>query len=335
MPSLRKVIFVTPVFVECDTGPATYARYLWDAFRDHPELEFHLVAPQVVNPHPRGHAAGRGRSSLNLYEQLSRTALLLARQLGGAKNNVLVHVNNSNLHSSLLSYDGPLWGQINDYENADWWRRAGETIRRAGWRRFFALGRRRWLERRFVARQDLTLCISDYTRQKIVAEYPPVHPDRIITFPKAVDVGFFRRPSPAAGQPPAEVAAVRRFVFVGSDVVRKGLDTLLRAVALFPADFNWQAHHRRRHPDGGFSRISQLGVDRVRGQDSFCRKIGSGGLAPDVVVRRGFCFAVTGGGVGGGAAGGAGGRPYAGGDQGWRHTGNYSPSRCRDPGAAG
>jgi len=240
MDILRQVIFVSPVFDDAQTGPATYARYLWEGFGGDSQIEFHVVAPEFSGRHDRWHAAGRGTGSLDLYRRLAGTALNLAQALGGGQNNVLIHANNSNLHASLLAYAGPLWGQVNDYENADWWRRAGDTIRRAGWRRFLALGRRRWLERRFITRQELTLCNSNFTRQKIVAEYHPAHPERIITFPKAVEVGFYRRPSPAAGKAAGGLEAVRRFVFVGSDVVRKGLDTLLQAVALFPADFNWQ-----------------------------------------------------------------------------------------------
>ena len=152
---------------------------------------------------------------------------------------MLVHVNNSNLHQSLLKYDGPLWGQVNDYENTDWWRRAGETIQRAGWRRFFALGRRRWLERRFIARQDLSLCNSEFTRRKILAEYRPPRPERVIVFPKAVDVEFFRRPSLPPADPLGRAMGSRRFIFAGSDLVRKGLDTLLLAVASLPTEFPW------------------------------------------------------------------------------------------------
>lgn len=150
-----------------------------------------------------------------------------------------MHVNNSHLHASLLGYDGLLWGQINDYENADLWHRAGETIRRAGWRRFASLWRRRQLEKKFIARQDLSLCNSVFTREKILAEYHPRHPERVITLPKAVDVGFFSRPPVTFDSPAPDHPAVRRFVYVGSDIVRKGLDVLLGAVECLPSDLHW------------------------------------------------------------------------------------------------
>jgi glycosyltransferase involved in cell wall biosynthesis len=234
-----RVVFATPAFGEGASGPETYARYLWDAFRDDPQVEFHLVAPEFPGSQSRWHASGRGSCSLDLYRRVAQTALQVARSGDSSMGKTVLHVNNSNLHSSLLAYEGLLWGQVNDYENVDWWRRAGETIRRAGWRRFIALGRRRWLERQLIARQDLSLCNSDFTRNKILAEYHPTHPERVITLSKAVDWDYFRRPSSIPADPLGRPATARRFVFVGSDIVRKGLDVLLQAVAKFPADFSW------------------------------------------------------------------------------------------------
>jgi len=239
MNHLRHVVLVTPVFGAGETGPETYARYLWENFHDDPQIEFHVVAPVLPGTHPRWHASGCGSGSLDLYRRNAFTALQVARQLGGRQNRVLLHVNNSHLHSSLLHYEGPLWGQINDYENADLWRRAGETIRRAGWRRFAALWHRRHLERKFIQRQELSLCNSVFTRGKILTEYRPNHPERVITLPKAVDVAFFTRPASMPPDPLDRSPAARRLVYVGSDIVRKGLDVLLQAVAKLAPGVDW------------------------------------------------------------------------------------------------
>jgi glycosyltransferase involved in cell wall biosynthesis len=239
MNYLRRVIFVTPVFGAGATGPETYARYLWDNFGNDPQIEFHVVAPELPGTHPRWHASGRGTGSLDLYRRNADTALRLAHQLGASGQRALMHVKNSHLHVSLLSYDGPLWGQINDYENADLWHRAKETIRRAGLRRFASLWRRRRLEKKFVARQELSLCNSAFTRETILAEYHPSHPERVITLPKAVDVAFFTRPGALAADPLNRPLASRRFVYVGSDIVRKGLDVLLQAVHGLPPGLDW------------------------------------------------------------------------------------------------
>jgi glycosyltransferase involved in cell wall biosynthesis len=106
-------------------------------------------------------------------------------------------------------------------------------------RRFAALWRRRHLEKKFVARQEFSLCNSIFTREKILAEYRPGHPERVITLPKAVDVGFFTRPAALWVDPLNRPVVSRRFVYVGSDIVRKGLDVLLRGVEGLPADLDW------------------------------------------------------------------------------------------------
>ncbi len=239
MATRQRVVFVTTLFGRGATGPDTYVRYLWEAFANDEQIEFHLVAPEFSGTNPRWHPAGRGTGSLDLYRRLGQTALRVAAELGAPGERVILHVNNSNLHASLLNYAGPLWGQVNDYENADLWRRALETIRRAGWRRFFALARRRQLERRFLARQDLSLCNSNFTRQKVLAEYHPPHPGRVITVHKAVDASFFARPAALGEDPLGRPRAARRLVFMGSDIVRKGLDTLLQAVGRLPENFDW------------------------------------------------------------------------------------------------
>ncbi len=239
MPLTPCIVFVTPAFGSDATGPETYARYLWDAFGEDKQLEFHLVAPAFSGRHPHWHASGPGSGSLDLYRRLAQTALKVADDLKAAGKRVILHVNNSHLHGSLLGYPGTLWGQVNDYENADCWRRAGQTVRQAGWRRLGALIRRRWLERQLIARQDLSLCNSHYTREKILSAYQSPKPERIITLHKAVNLDFFTRPAILPPDPLARPSMTRKFVFVGSDIVRKGLDTLLAAVKALPVDLCW------------------------------------------------------------------------------------------------
>ncbi len=239
MNFLRHVIFVTPAFGTGDTGPETYARYLWENFQNDPQIDFHVVAPEFPQIHPHWHAAGRGTGSLDLYRRTADLALRQARQLRTSQQPVILHVNNSHLHGSLLGYEGPLWGQINDYENVDLWRRARETICRAGLRRFAALWWRRSLEKKFIQRQDLSLCNSAYTREKILTEYHPHHPECVVTVHKAVDVDFFRRPTVLPADPLNRPTSARRLVYVGSDIVRKGLDILLQAINMLPTGQEW------------------------------------------------------------------------------------------------
>ena len=53
---MTRVVFATTVFDQVETGPGSYAQYLWTTFRDDPEIEFHLVAPGSPERHPHFHA---------------------------------------------------------------------------------------------------------------------------------------------------------------------------------------------------------------------------------------------------------------------------------------
>lgn len=221
-----KVVFVTPVWAKPRTGPEVYAKYLWEAFRDDPEIEFHLVAAGVGEAHPRLHLAPAPSGSLALFRDVSHRALSLMASLG---TRGVLHVNNSNFHSSLLGAPWPTVGQINDYEAAQFSGNALAVLRQYGPRRFLAMWRRSYLERRFVRRQDVSLCNSEFTRRTVQEAYGMQDSSRLRVIYKAVDVGGFSRPSEA--DQAREPNAVPIILFVGSDFRRKGLDVLVRALS--------------------------------------------------------------------------------------------------------
>jgi len=55
-----RVLFATTVFDDVRTGPGLYANYLWEAFRDDADFEFHVVAPKFREKNPRFHPLGDG-----------------------------------------------------------------------------------------------------------------------------------------------------------------------------------------------------------------------------------------------------------------------------------
>lgn len=219
-------MFVTTEFGATPTGPSVYAHYLWEELRDDPEVEFHLVAPEFAFKHPRAHSAGRPRGSLELYDRLCRTALKTADDLG---DHVILHANNSHMGRRLLGSRHRLWGQLNDYQNADVYHDLPRILRHSGLRRALALIRRRWLERRLVARQELTICNSHYTRRRIIEAYRPPHPERAVVVYKAVDIASFQRPEVLPPDPAGREPGRFRIILVGSDFVVKGLDLLVEA----------------------------------------------------------------------------------------------------------
>jgi len=225
----KKVIFITTSWGKGGTGPEIYARYLWEAFRDDPEIEFHLVATGSGSTHPRLHLIKPPEGSLALYKAVAEKGLALARSLGPSG---ILHVNSSNLHACLLGCSWPVWGQINDYENTTVFSQAFKIIKTYGVRRWVALLRRWWLERQFVNEQALTLCNSQFTQQNILAAYKPKHPERLKVLYKAVDTSQFERPSVLPANPHRVVDSRPVVLFVGSDFRRKGLDDLINALPL-------------------------------------------------------------------------------------------------------
>jgi glycosyltransferase involved in cell wall biosynthesis len=225
----KKVIFITTSWGQGGTGPEIYARYLWEAFRDDPEIEFHLVAPGSGSTHPHLHLISPPGGSLALYRALAEEGLNLAKTLGPIG---ILHINSSNLHSCLLHSPWSVWGQINDYENTTVFSQAFKIIKTYGVRRWVALLRRWWLERQFVNQQALTLCNSQFTQQNILTAYKPKHPERLKVLYKAVDTSQFERPAVLPANP-HRVGDNRPVVlYVGSDFRRKGLDDLIKALEI-------------------------------------------------------------------------------------------------------
>jgi glycosyltransferase involved in cell wall biosynthesis len=225
MKSRLKVIFVTPLWDKPRTGPEVYAKYLWESFRDDPDIEFHLVAGGEGESHPRLHLVKPPGSSLGLYRDVARRAIELMRELGSKG---VFHVNNSNFHHSLLNSTCSIVGQINDYEAVQFRRNPLLAFRQYGLRRFIALWRRAYLEKKFVRSQAVTLCNSEFTRAQISCSYNMEGSQRLRVVYKAVDVARFMRPSAVSDAQATNTLPV--ILFVGSDFRRKGLDILVKAI---------------------------------------------------------------------------------------------------------
>jgi glycosyltransferase involved in cell wall biosynthesis len=223
------IVFVTPRFSVAQNGPETYAAYLWEAFSGRCDYDFHIVTSETRVRDPRIHCTPRGMNSWQLFRNLSRRAIEVAGTNGNART--IIHANTSHLDPLLLGGSCPVYGQINDYENAEFTIRWKEIFMQQGIRRGFALLARRAREREFVRRQAITICNSQYTRTAIINAYRPVDESRLVTLYKAVDIGSFVRP-PHLERDQVSRRKAPRLVFVGSDFRRKGLDLLVAALPL-------------------------------------------------------------------------------------------------------
>lgn len=222
-----KVVFVTTVYDTVETGPGIYARYLWRAFQDDPDVEFHLVAPTIRETHPRLHAAGEGRGSLDLYRRVQAKA---REVVGGAATTTVLHGNNTHSMGELVDHLGPLLVQVNDYQTAMVWRNFRDIGVRQGPRRALSLAWRHRQEGKVLQRATLALCNSHYM-EGIVRRVYGLRGDQCTTLYKAVDTDRFRRPQVLPPDPAPERPKGSRLLFVGTDWRVKGLDVLLEAVA--------------------------------------------------------------------------------------------------------
>jgi len=226
------VVFVTTHFNTTPNGPAVYANYIWNGFKNDPDIEFHIVAMGEQVNVPNIHMIKPPRNSYQVYRQICRKALEIIRKLPNPR---ILHVNNSHMGRILLNSSSIVIGQINDYQNTDAIKDFFKNWRRAGIRRALSLVRRHFIEYEMVKKQNLTICNSKYTKKKIQESYHALNSNKILVIYKAVDVDFFQRQdmhSPLNSHSGQKESNIPKIVFVGTNFVRKGLDILLESLTL-------------------------------------------------------------------------------------------------------
>ena len=162
------VVFVTSVFGDVHNGPAVYANLLWEALRDAPEIEFHLVTPVIKQSHPRLHASGQPGDSRKLYAAMQGKAIEIANSLS---TKTIVHGNAAHSMSAFTDYPGPVVLQVNDYDAARAVVDATTVLRRFGPRRLVSLVWRRHQERAAVRTADCVVCNSEFVRAEMIRRY--------------------------------------------------------------------------------------------------------------------------------------------------------------------
>ncbi|MCE5278162.1 MAG: glycosyltransferase family 4 protein [Planctomycetaceae bacterium] len=226
MTTVRRIVFATTVFDEVANGPAMYAQYLWQAFRDDPDLEFHLVAPAAAQTHPRLHTLDGADTRGSLYHRIGRLAMRVA---AGYERSTIIHGNIAHAMFQFVNYPGPWAVQVNDYEVADVAAHLAGTLVRKGPRRLMSLLWRRVQEQKVIPAATRVVCNSNYTRRRVLEAYRPEE-SRVCTIYKAVDTSCFIRPGVLPPDPLPQRPAGGRLVLVGTNWQIKGLDILLRSM---------------------------------------------------------------------------------------------------------
>ncbi len=225
-----RVVFLTTTFDEVSNGPGIFARYLWDAFRDDPDIEFHVVAPTFQEKHPRLHASGHSPSSRDLYNRACRLAVQVA-EAGGARS--ILHSNGAHFFETLGDYSGIILAHINDYRVAEIWQNVPSTLYRYGLRTLLSILWRYRQEAHVMRSPAYVISNSEYTRQRLLSCYT-CDPSRVLTIYKGVNASIFARPQklPLPPDPLPERPAGARLVTIGSNWRLKGVPELLAALAL-------------------------------------------------------------------------------------------------------
>ena len=225
------IVFVSSVFDEAREGPAIYARYLWDFFRGHDQIDFHLVVPSSPFVHPNIHIADSARGSIGLYTKLQEKALEVAGQFPQS----VIHSNSAHTAWLLSRHSGSVVLQVNDYDAASVYSNTGFYLRQRLFRRFLSFVWRNFNERKAVSKSTLTICNSVFTRDQLLQSYR-VPESKLAVIHKAVDTSAFARPESPRVQRPQRIYPERedgyRLLFVGTNWKRKGLDVLLEAVSI-------------------------------------------------------------------------------------------------------
>lgn len=226
--SKASIVFLTPsVFGSANNGPAIYAQYLWDAFSQSDEFDFHLVTPESTVKHPNIHASGVNRSSPKQYRQLQTRGLEVADALSVSGRFPIVHGNTTHTMWLFKSYRGPVIAQVNDYDASDIFDHPLTTLKAYGPRRVLSLAWRHLNERKACQFLDTVVCNSHYTRGRVIKKYR-VAKEKTCVIYKAVDADSFQR---AIENYPAGADGNRlQILFVGCNWHRKGLDVLIKAI---------------------------------------------------------------------------------------------------------
>lgn len=224
------VVFATSVFEEVHNGPALYANYLWQAFKDDPNLEFHLVAPEISTKHPRLHASGVEKKSRAIYMSMQEKALTVASDIKARCGSwPIVHGNAAHSMSLFRGYPGRFMVQVNDYDAARAFYEPMNNLKRFGFRRTLSLAWRNRQERSILNSADVAVCNSEFVKKEIQKRYSLKTDSNLKVVYKAIDSTSFNR---KREETKSETKPQKQLLFLGSNWLGKGLDVLIEAITM-------------------------------------------------------------------------------------------------------
>ncbi|MDB2318421.1 glycosyltransferase family 4 protein [bacterium] len=221
-----KVIFISTVFGAVNTGPAIYANYLEEAFRNDPEIDFEMVVPSGSYNNKKIHGVAAGHNSLDFYKRIQTTALNIANSFPTPP---ILHTNNAHAIWKFRNYKGPILAQVNDYDAAHAMHNPFGKIRTYGLRRYSSLFWRRLKEKRATQFSTRFIFNSKYTQKITLQSYNSPSLRKSVVIYKAVDLDHFILPK-STEKFDFNLIGKQRILFLGANWRRKGLDLAIHAL---------------------------------------------------------------------------------------------------------
>ena len=223
MANKPNIYFVASELGEVHHGPAVYTRALWDLFHDHDDFDFHLVVLKSDLKHPKIHVpANESGKRRGFYQRLESH---IKASVPSDRSTFLLHVNAAHLISSSLAARYQTLVQINDTEVCQH-SISRQGAKKYGWRRMLALQWRRMRERAVTKKSKQVVCNSDFTSQMVRESYNLPF-EKVTRIYKAVPLQTFLEQSPDC-----EDSNILTALFIGNNWRRKGLQTLIEAIAM-------------------------------------------------------------------------------------------------------
>lgn len=209
------VLFVTSVYDNPVSGPATYARLLHAAFSN-ASFAFITITSDAAQADQRMICVEKTKTPSDIYKRLWKTAKMAVELLPGKK--VIVHFNNAFPYLFFGRLGTKSFIQLNDYMNIEvpYYLRGRYT-----WKVKLHHIARKATEHISVKRTDKLICNSHYTFDKAIEHYR-IPKEKCVLIYKSMRLEEMQLRPPI--QPSGSI------LYVGNDLYRKGFDILASAL---------------------------------------------------------------------------------------------------------
>ena len=216
IPKPPLIIFITSVFDDPKTGPATFARLLHKFFKQD-GINFKIITSDCKNPDQNIITVKKTYIKSFVYYRLWKKAKNVIKQY--PENHIIIHFNNAFPYLYFGKIGDTTITQVNDYYTASSDLYRINQINLKGYIRHFL---RNFTESHSLNKADKIIFNSNFTKNFLVQKYQ-LNQEKCIVIYKSIDPSGFnvRNTHQKSGT----------ILFVGNNYYLKGLDLLLEAAS--------------------------------------------------------------------------------------------------------